>query len=38
MGVPDHLICLLRNPYMGQEATVRIRKGTYMSGSKMEKE
>ena len=30
MGVPDHLICLLRNPYMGQEATVRIRQGTYV--------
>uniref|UniRef100_A0A8D2IYD5 Reverse transcriptase domain-containing protein n=1 Tax=Varanus komodoensis TaxID=61221 RepID=A0A8D2IYD5_VARKO len=24
MGVPDHLICLLRNLYAGQEATVRI--------------
>ena len=23
MGVPDHLICLLRNLYAGQEATVR---------------
>jgi len=23
MGIPDHLICLLRNPYAGQEATVR---------------
>ena len=21
MGIPDHLICLLRNPYAGQEAT-----------------
>ena len=28
MGVPDHLICLLRNLYAGQEATVRIRPGT----------
>ena len=23
MGIPDHLICLLRNLYPGQEATVR---------------
>ena len=39
MGIPDHLICLLRNLYAGQEATVRtghrttnwlqIRKGVY---------
>ena len=28
MGVPDHLICLLRNLYVGQEATVRTRHGT----------
>ena len=28
MGIPDHLICLLRNPYAGQEATVRIGYGT----------
>ena len=28
MGTPDHLICLLRNPYSGQEATIRIRHGT----------
>ena len=28
MGVPDHLICLLRNLYAGQEATVRTRPGT----------
>ena len=27
-GVPDHLTCLLRNLYAGQEATVRIRHGT----------
>ena len=27
MGIPDHLICLLRNLYAGQEATVRIRHG-----------
>ena len=25
MGIPDHPICLLRNLYAGQEATVRIR-------------
>ena len=28
MGVPDHLICLLRNLCAGQEATVRTRLGT----------
>ena len=28
MGVPDHLTCLLRNLYVGQEATVRTRHGT----------
>ena len=28
MGVLDHLTCLLRNLYAGQEATVRIRYGT----------
>ena len=28
MGMPDHLTCLLRNLYAGQEATVRIRHGT----------
>ena len=28
MGVPDHLSCLLRNLYAGQEATVRTRHGT----------
>ena len=28
MGIPDHLICLLRNLYAGQEATVRIGRGT----------
>ena len=26
MGVPDHLTCLLRNLYAGQEATVRTQK------------
>ena len=28
MGIPDHLICLLRNLYAGQEATVRTEHGT----------
>ena len=28
MGIPDHLICLLRNQYAGQEATVRTGHGT----------
>ena len=28
MGIPDHLTCLLRNLYAGQEATVRIGYGT----------
>ena len=28
MGIPDHLTCLLRNPYTGQEATVRTGHGT----------
>ena len=28
MGIPDHLTCLLRNPYAGQEATVRNGNGT----------
>ena len=28
MGIPDHLICLLRNLYTGQEATVRTGHGT----------
>ena len=27
MGIPDHLICLLRNLYAGQETTVRSRHG-----------
>ena len=33
MGIPDHLTCLLRNLYAGQEATVRIGHGI-MTGSK----
>ena len=28
MGMPDHLTCLLRNLYAGQEATVRNKHGT----------
>ena len=28
MGIPDHLTCLLRNLYSGQEATVRTLYGT----------
>ena len=27
-GIPDHLTCLLRNAYAGQEAAVRTRHGT----------
>ena len=29
MGMPDHLTCLLRNLYAGQEATVRTLYGTF---------
>ena len=36
MGIPDHITCLLRNFYAGQEATLRTRHGT--TGSKMGKE
>ena len=28
MGIPDHLTCILRNWYAGQEATVRTGHGT----------
>ena len=28
MQIPDHLTCLLRNLYAGQEATVRTERGT----------
>ena len=28
MGIPDHLACLLRNLYAGQEATVETESGT----------
>ena len=27
IGIPDHLTCLLRNLYAGQEATIRTRHG-----------
>ena len=27
-GIPDHLTCLLRNLYAGQEATIRTEHGT----------
>ena len=37
MGVPDHLTCLLRNLYAGQEAAVRTGHGT-ITGSKSGKE
>ena len=37
MGIPDHLTCLLRDLYAGQEATVRIGHGT-MDCSKLGKE
>ena len=30
MGISDHLTCLLRNLYLGQEATVRIGNGSYI--------
>ena len=29
MGIPEHLTCLLRNLYAGQEATFRTGHGTY---------
>ena len=28
MGIPDHLDCLLRNLYAGEESTVRTKRGT----------
>ena len=37
MGIPDHLTCLLRNLYAGQEATVRTGHGT-MDRFQIEKE
>ena len=38
MGITDHLTCLLRNLYVGQEAAVRTGHGTTQTGSKQEKE
>ena len=37
VGIPDHLTCLLKNLYAGQEATVRTEHGT-MDRSKLRKE
>ena len=37
MGIPDHLTCLLRNLYAGEEATVRMDM-EQQTGSKEEKE
>ena len=37
MGIPDHLTCLLRNLYAGQEATVKLHM-EQQTGSKWEKE
>ena len=37
MRVPDHLTCLLKNLYAGQEATVRTGHGQW-TGSKLGKE
>ena len=37
MGIPDHLTCLLRNLYAGQEATVRTDMEQW-TGSKFQKE
>ena len=37
MGIPDHITCLLRHLYAGQEAAVRTGNGT-MTGSKLGKE
>ena len=37
MGIPDHLTCLLRNLYAGQEATVRLDI-EQQTGSKLGKE
>ena len=38
MRTPDHLTYLLRNLYVGQEATVRTGHGTTETGSKLGKE
>ena len=36
IGIPDHLTCLLRNLYAGQEATVRTGHGTTVSKQRKE--
>ena len=36
MGISDHLTCLLRNLYAGQEATIRIDDTTLMAESEEE--
>ena len=36
MGIPDHLICLLRNLYAGQEATVRTGHGPAVGTNMLE--
>ena len=33
MGIPDHLTCLLRNLYVDQEATVRVRSNFLIASS-----
>ena len=38
MRIPDHLTCLLRNLYVGQEATVRKLDMEQLTGSKLGKE
>ena len=35
MGIPDHLTCLLRNLYAGQEALVRIGPGTTFGNNRL---
>ena len=37
MGIPDHLTCLMRNLYAGQEATVRTGR-EQQTGSKLGKD
>ena len=37
MGIPDHLTCLLRNLYAGQEVIIRIRR-EQQTGSRLGKE
>ena len=34
MGVPDHFTCLLRNLYVGQEATIKTGHGTTMDSER----